>query len=665
DPAKLALLRNTLKSPHPGQVIYALEMLEKLSGGQPPARYLADLLTHPAPEVRRHVLLLIEQHHPMLDPALVTILIEHEAEPSVRDAALRAYAALGADDVPARLVPYLDAVGNGQRGALIGLLRYGQDEAAERAERVLYALASHDDPPQRAFAANILGEIDNRRYASYLTNLLADPDPLVRRAALLATGRLNQPQYWPTVVKALVDHSVSTAAVSALLMANRSIYPTLEQVFNQPSYNRGLLVSVARICGQRGDEPAIALLQAQLSFQDPVVQHQVLVALHLCRFQATGAITPEIHRQIDDNIAQAAWLLAAQADLPNDALYSALRDALDTALEDIRARLLMLLAFLYDHAAMVRLSDNLRYGAREQRVYALESLSIMLARPLRARVLPLLDDLSPAEQLAQLAAHHPQTNLAPEDRLRDILRGHHARVNTWIIDCTVYTIAQAGAAHLYEDIRPLMYSFEPSVRQTAIWALWTLDPERLRSDTAHMLADDGLPQSGLAQQIQRLTQTENPMLLTIEKVLILKTVGIFQQVPDNILVEIAALLDEVRLSPGETLFQEGEAGSAMYIIVSGVVRIQTEKTVVAERKTREFIGEMSLFDGAPRSATAVAQEETHLLRLSQGAFRELLANHADMALGIIRVLSERLREAMQTRGISPMMAQLLDRIEAD
>lgn len=133
------------------------------------------------------------------------------------------------------------------------------------------------------------------------------------------------------------------------------------------------------------------------------------------------------------------------------------------------------------------------------------------------------------------------------------------------------------------------------------------------------------------------------MLSTIEKVIHLKAASIFAQVPDHLLANVAGVLEAVEIMADRPIFQKGDPGDAMYVIVSGGVRIEDDGHVVATQGEGTVFGEMALLDGKPRSASVIASEETLLLQLPQQEFQELLEDHGAIALGIIRVLSDRLR----------------------
>ena len=133
------------------------------------------------------------------------------------------------------------------------------------------------------------------------------------------------------------------------------------------------------------------------------------------------------------------------------------------------------------------------------------------------------------------------------------------------------------------------------------------------------------------------------MLSTIEKTIILKTVDTFAGTPDNVLAEVAALLKEVELQVGDTIFKKGDPGDCMYIIVSGEVRVHDGAHTLNYLAEGTVFGEMAVLDSEPRVAAVTASEDTLLLRLDQEPFYELMEDRIEIARGIIRALAFHLR----------------------
>lgn len=133
-------------------------------------------------------------------------------------------------------------------------------------------------------------------------------------------------------------------------------------------------------------------------------------------------------------------------------------------------------------------------------------------------------------------------------------------------------------------------------------------------------------------------------MLIIEKVLTLRSSEIFRETPEMELVELAGVLEEIRMEPQEQLFLKGEVGDCMYIIYKGKVKVHDEDLTLAILGENELLGELSILDTEPRSASATTLEDTILLKLAQEPFYEILLNNAEVLKGILKTLCRRLRE---------------------
>ncbi len=101
--------------------------------------------------------------------------------------------------------------------------------------------------------------------------------------------------------------------------------------------------------------------------------------------------------------------------------------------------------------------------------------------------------------------------------------------------------------------------------------------------------------------------------------------------------------------PGEVLFREGEAGEVMFVIQSGAVRITKaiggEEKVLAVLGPGEFLGEMAILNGKPRTATATVVETTRCLVIEAKTLEQMVARNAEIALRLIKKLAKRLDSA--------------------
>lgn len=139
------------------------------------------------------------------------------------------------------------------------------------------------------------------------------------------------------------------------------------------------------------------------------------------------------------------------------------------------------------------------------------------------------------------------------------------------------------------------------------------------------------------------------MISTVEKVLFLKGVDLFGVIPGEDLSQIAQIADEVDLDAGEPVFREGDLGDSLYLVVSGTVRVHSGEKEIALLGERQVFGEMALLDSEPRSASVTAVSDVTLLRIQQEDFADILSEKSEIAQGIIKVLSRRLRGELKRK----------------
>ena len=132
-------------------------------------------------------------------------------------------------------------------------------------------------------------------------------------------------------------------------------------------------------------------------------------------------------------------------------------------------------------------------------------------------------------------------------------------------------------------------------------------------------------------------------LMLIERVLLLKSLSIFSDTPENILAEIVHLMVESQVPAGTKIVKEGETGDCMYIIFDGGVNISKEDQLLAKLGQKDFFGELSLLDTETRSATATATSDCVLFRIDQEPFYDMMESRPEVVRGVIKILCQRIR----------------------
>ncbi|HVG31248.1 MAG TPA: cyclic nucleotide-binding domain-containing protein [Pyrinomonadaceae bacterium] len=128
----------------------------------------------------------------------------------------------------------------------------------------------------------------------------------------------------------------------------------------------------------------------------------------------------------------------------------------------------------------------------------------------------------------------------------------------------------------------------------------------------------------------------------------LRSVPLFASVDDEDARALVGLLKPRSLPRGALLFRQGDAGDAMYLVEAGRVRIfvtdeDGDEVTLAELARGDFFGEMALVEGKARTASARAVDDVRLLSLAREDFLAFVRKNSDVALAMVRAISERLR----------------------
>lgn len=132
----------------------------------------------------------------------------------------------------------------------------------------------------------------------------------------------------------------------------------------------------------------------------------------------------------------------------------------------------------------------------------------------------------------------------------------------------------------------------------------------------------------------------------------LQKVDVFSLLTSEEIDKIVDYLKYIEIGKGEKLFKEGDEGNELYIVKSGRVVISIrladgKEREIAEFKSGDFFGEMSIFESAPRSATCCIKEKSCLLTMQEGGFFQLIKHFPDIAIKImyrmLNITTQRLR----------------------
>ena len=625
DPEVVAALEKPLRSGQEGAQLAALGFLEGIP--LDPFRESLQELSRTGPEAVRTELLKLAADDPATVPDGVLLETIHEggelAAVAAGVAASRGLAEAGplVEGLLESREPRIRA------SAACALLRLGSDSRA-RAAAVLGAMLEDADPHAQAEAIERLADNTHILPSARLAAFLRAPVPAVRRAAL-EVARLRRDQAaLPGIIENL-EHPRCILRARAALRAFPTpevvdaLMQSLQEAAPRTARKRAALHGLQEHAAGVHEDRVVRFIQ----WQDVVTYEEfagVMVAVRKAR--PLGADTLErISRDRAELVALAYRIIALTDEMPPDQDTILVRDQARHRLESITAIILKLAVLRVPEFPIDTCLHILSSGDASRLPYVQELLESAFPFEERRLLAPLID---PALH-EQRKAIYRQRYKASFGGLDELLCLAARSENEWT---SVTVLDFLCAARRNDLLARISWDEVP-------------DTELCREVLARRASRD--PALRAVIPAHRLNGKDQlaAMYSTLEKTIFLKSVSLFARIPGSELSQLARIAEETRLPAGATLFREGDHGDALYLIATGKVRIEKGGRELATLEKGACLGEMAVLDQAPRSAGAIAIEESTLFRIGQVDLYELLLENPEIMRGIIGLLSRRLREA--------------------
>lgn len=616
DPAMARTLREMLGASDPGTAAFALEILSR----NPQAGFAPDVATalaHPDPAVRRGAALaLLRIPEPPPADALRRAL-PAERDASVRaaliDALARGTAAPGAEAV---FAPHLDDADPDVRlAAAAGLAQNGSAEARARVLALASAAAASDAPSERAWSARLIARLGAPAPADRLLPLLADPSLPVRAAAIAAAARLPGQDTAAAIAANLLVPELRAAVAAAMATAEPDLLAGIDAACDATGSSEALREAIVHLLGSLGTAEAARLLEQRLEDPSVRIQEAVVTALAAAHYRPGDAGRRRLAALQEQRAARARWLMRACLDLGGLEGAGRLATALDRELRGEKERLFAILGLLHPGEGVDRIRHAcLDSGSEDREAAGIELLEGLLRSAGQDSLLPIFEGGSLERRLTALARYAQADARTPADHLCALLSDDGARAGRWLTAMVLDFLARTPA-------------LQPQV---------------------------SLPAGGGIETALAWTRARpGDRLPVIDRVAALSRSPVFDALPEDLLVDCAALAREREAAPNEILFHEGEPGATLCVLVEGALRVQRGARHIATLAAGSVVGELSALLPEPRSASVEAIEHCLLLELDAAVLERVLDAHPEGADGILRVLATRIRESIDA-GTSAM-----------
>lgn len=500
------VLERALASDQEQEVLNALALLPHLEKLELDQR-VETLLEHRSTAVRVKALEYYAHRQTMRFANSVFRRFE-DADPAVRAAAIDAFCAMGRDKAVRSVRLFLaDPDPRIRSAAVTGMIRFGGLDGVLVAAEALKALIDNADPVMRQHAAKVLGAIGVRNFYQPVLQLMNDPDVRVRREAITAAGALKSPEFVIPLIYRTQSRETLREATQALTAYGSTILSTLAKVLSNHLEDANIRRAIARVLGRLGTSEAVEIIARHLDEADEElrgVMYRSLARAVKGKRLLLKDVSP-VKRAVDRELER-AWRALHQLELlkldevpgpntPRDgeaAARALLASALMEKIKQVEGRAFLLLAVLYPDADMEQISVGIQDAsageAARRRGNAVELLDNLLERGLKARFLPLVEELPRSERLKQVTEPYPAPTASPEAMLRELAKDEAA----WVRACATWALSESTQDETARDqvLTTAISDGNPVVREIGLVALHRKSPSLAAPHMEARLKDD-------------------------------------------------------------------------------------------------------------------------------------------------------------------------------
>ena len=652
DPASLAIIADAVRGSSPERVVVAIHFLEHFPGDQANDSLVA-LLTHPDAHVRATAASALGRRAGARYVDRLTPLLS-DPDPRVRANVVEALAMAEDPALVEKVQPLLNDPSTRTRVNTVLTIAAIQGVSAAVESLPLIRELAHGDEKARSTATFALGRLPLDDSMDLLVELLNDPELRIRCEAAQALGRIGTPRVIPPLIETLAGppelrHDTRRSLAAILKKCGA---PCIQEMAETALHSERVEIrsELADVLGRLKEPQAIEPLVKLLKDPEWRVRWKVLKSFEKVARDLTlpesarAALFDYAHSELG---AYRQSLLASQTLVPQPSTDAErlLALALEEDRLNIQERVFHMLGILCGRDRMLTIFQKLQSQDSRLRADALEALETLAPKVIAREVLGLLE---PAPAAKGAAA-------APAQPLLDALASHS---KPWMRACAAYYLGDHPQRDGEGLLKSLLADRASLVRETALYAGWKglRDSWRAQLEAASESSDVSLAlaarrirarASNGSGESPRPTERDQAMLLSIEKVLFLKSAPLFAAIEGEELAALADIALEHAYQPGEIIFEENQAPHHLYVLVQGKVevfrRVDSKERALAYLGEKECFGEMAILDDQPRSASVRAAEPTTVLKIDRESFRELILERPHIAFAIFKILSGRLR----------------------
>ncbi len=486
---------------------------------------------------------------------------------------------------------------------------------------------------------------------SALIDRLLDSDyKQVKLAAIKIAAKRNDRHLRKRLITLLNNPEYNNLLISILIEIGEPILEDLDHFFSTQT-NTDTLKKIIQIYAKIGTSKAQKFLIKQINYPDREIQQSVIEALFYSDYYAGTLHEQEIIKQkIFETVDNLVWFYATIKDVVKEKNTLKLLQAIDLEMQKTIDQLFTLLVFIHPKEIIDLIKANI---IGENTIFAIELIDNFIDNDIKHIIIPLFEKIGISHKIKKLRKHFQHYQMGFEKRLKDIILQDHTKIDLWTKVKAIELLGkQLNPKKQFPDLRLPQHSpeslntgylkeyinkyFKDSSLPAELLVMLYHPNELIHTTAAKIIIskyNESIGQDFFTPlpdtNRQNITRSIQKNDFLIDRIKLLKRMYLFYTIPEKSLIDLAKLMRNVKMEPGQqvSFMPPDTENEDVIILIKGKLTYQSGKNEMTYQRNDVIIRGVNV----PQTAShLIVSKKANLIFITRFDFFNMLAMDKDL-----------------------------------
>jgi hypothetical protein len=383
-----------------------------------------------------------------------------------------------------------------------------------------------------------------------ITRLIHDEDFLVKCEAIIAAGRMREPELFYHLVRLFQNPTYKATVSASMINIGEAIIAELDHNFQKTEYDTVFQIEIVELIEKIGGSKSIDFFRKNINHHNKIVSDRVLMALGKMGYTVVRSEGVQVGQRLENEIKNYVFIASALLNISKLNASSDLYEALEYELKEKKEKIFSHLSVLYDSQSINLIAENFENNDKDANGFALEIANMVLSDMHKPIILPLLESKDATELISKYALYYPIEKLSLKGQLADIINAEYWVTGFYTKCCALKMLSDFDDNKLDSVLISNLVHPIKMIWQLAALILY-------KKDTALFFKEvnKNFPKvNGLKEFSDDIElYSSGSKVLIFNKLIRIKNLSVFSNVPVEQMIDMATLSSIINMRKDDTI----------------------------------------------------------------------------------------------------------------